>query len=223
MPGFKEEPSKENSLGMDRPKKVAGVLLAAGASSRMGKPKQLLPAGGLTLLERILYQALRSNLDRVILVLGHRAEDITRALGEGPLHDKLKVVENSEYKRGISSSIIAGLITLEKGYDHVMFLLGDMPFVDSDLINLLICRYLASRLPIGAIEIGTRRSHPVIFSRNLYHELHDLKGDVGARSLFRKYNDKVCMVRPGESFDNTDIDTPEDYVRFQKSLRNRQP
>ncbi len=197
---------------------VAGIVLAAGESTRMGRPKQLLPAGGGTLLERILDEALRSDLDEVILVLGHLFEDIRAVLGQVLEHPKLKVVENRQYKQGISSSIIAGLSEVEESHDHVMILLADMPHIDANLIDLLVRRYIDSRLPLGAIKLKTKRTHPVIFSRKLFHELHNLKGDVGARDLFKKYTDQVCLVEPEGFYDDRDIDTPEDHTKYRKTF-----
>ena len=200
---------------------VAGIVLAAGESTRMGRPKQLLPAGGGTLLERILDEALRSDLDEVILVLGHLFEDIRAVLGQVLEHPKLKVIRNRQYKQGISSSIIAGLSEVEESHDHVMILLADMPHIDANLIDLLVRRYIDSRLPLGAIRLKTKRTHPVIFSRKLFHELHNLKGDVGARDLFIKYADQVCLVEPEGFYDDRDIDTLEDHTKYRKTFEKR--
>ena len=200
---------------------VAGIVLAAGESTRMGRPKQLLPAGGGTLLERILDEALRSDLDEVILVLGHLFEDIRTVLGQVLEHPKLKVIQNRQYKQGISSSIIAGLSEAEESHDHVMILLADMPHIDANLIDLLVRRYIDSRLPLGAIKLKTKRTHPVIFSRKLFHELHNLKGDMGARNLFKKYADQVCLVEPEGFYDDRDIDTLEDHTKYRKTFEKR--
>ena len=195
--------------------KVAGIILSAGASTRMGTPKQLLPIQGGTILGRVLNEALNSDLDKVILVLGHKAKDIMEVLGPILTHPKLKVIENKHYKEGLSTSIIAGLSQVEGSHGHVMILLGDMPSITSNLINLLLRAFLASHKPLGAIKLKGKRSHPVIFSRTLYHELHALRGDVGAKGLFQKYRDRVCLVEPEESYDNRDIDTQEDYLEFK--------
>jgi molybdenum cofactor cytidylyltransferase len=195
--------------------KVAGIILSAGASTRMGTTKQLLPIEGGTILGRVLNEALNSDLDKVILVLGHKAKDIMEALGQILTHPKLKVIENKYYKEGISTSIITGLSQVEGSHGHVMILLGDMPSITSDLINFLVRGFLASHQPIGAINLKGKRSHPVMFSRPLYHELHALRGDVGAKALFQKYRDKVCLVEIEESYDNKDIDTREDYLEFK--------
>ena len=202
--------------------KIAGLLLAAGASTRMGRPKQLLHVQGVTLLERILNEALKSELDKIILILGHQSKEIKKVLDQIIVHKKLRVIENPRYRQGISSSIIAGLSEVEDNYDHVMILLADLPHVTSRLINLLIHRYLESHLPIGAIQVKSKRSHPVIFGRPLYNELRKLQGDMGARALFQKYGDRACLVEPDFFYDDMDIDTEEDYGEFQRSLKNRQ-
>jgi molybdenum cofactor cytidylyltransferase len=202
--------------------KIAGLLLAAGASTRMGRPKQLLHVQGVTLLERILNEALKSELDKIILILGNQSKEIKKVLGQVIVHKKLRVIENPRYRQGISSSITAGLSEVEVNYDHVMILLADLPHVTSRLINLLIHRYLESRLPIGAIQVKSKRSHPVIFGRPLYNELRKLQGDMGARALFQKYGDRACLVEPDFFYDDMDIDTEEDYAEFQRSLKNQQ-
>jgi len=203
-----------NQLG----KRVAGVLLAAGSSTRMQRPKQLLPVGEETLLGRSLREALNSDLDTVVLVLGYKAREIKRQLGLLLNHPKVKVTENRDYKNGLSSSLIKGLLEIEGSHDHVMILLADMPHQDSNLINFLLQKYLDSHLPIGAIKVKNKRSHPVVFSRELYPELHGLRGDVGARALFEKCGHKVCLVEPEVSYDDRDIDTPNDYAQLQRSL-----
>ncbi len=202
-------------------KRVAGVLLAAGASTRMGKTKQLLPFGEKTLIERVLVEALNSELDKVVLVLGYQAVEIKKIINPVSPQPKLSIIENRQFKQGISSSIIAGLSEIENTHDHVMILLGDMPFIHRDLIDLLLRRYLQSGLPIGAIKGKERPVHPMIFSRELYPELLILRGDVGARALFTKYRDQVCLIEPEGPYDGRDIDTPEDYARIQISLKNQ--
>ncbi len=197
---------------------VAGLVLAAGASTRMGKPKQLLPAEGQTMLGRVLGEALGSNLNRVILVLGYKAEEIKKALGRVLRDPRLDVIENQCYEKGLSSSIIAGLSEIKESHRHALIMLGDMPCVYSSQINWLIRHYLESNRLIGAVKTGVRRSHPVIFSHELYHELFNLKGDRGAKSLFLKYKDSVCLVEPEGLFNDIDIDTPEDFKLFQDFL-----
>jgi len=196
--------------------KVAGIVLAAGASVRMGMTKQLLPIQGGTLLGRVLSEALASDLDHIVLVLGHKANEIRSSLGRLIVHPKLMVIENRHYTQGISSSIIVGLREVEESYGHVMIILGDMPHVDVRLINQLLKEYLNSHLPLGAVMIGTKRSNPVIFNRQMYEDLYMLTGDVGGKDLFSRYADQVCLVEPAHEYDDRDIDLPEDYDALMK-------
>jgi molybdenum cofactor cytidylyltransferase len=186
----------------------------------MGRPKQLLPIGDSGLLDLVLGAALESDLDLIILVLGHEAGKIKEGLKTTPHHPKLKIVENKNYRNGISSSIISGLSQVEDKYDHCMVILADMPHITSRLINLLLRQYLASPLSLGAIKTKNRRTHPVIIGRRFYDELHRLKGDVGARDLFMKYPDHICLVEPEEDYEDIDIDTMEDYLEIKKSPGN---
>ncbi|MFZ7110946.1 MAG: nucleotidyltransferase family protein [Desulfatiglandales bacterium] len=197
---------------------VAGLILAAGTSTRMGSPKPLLTMRGSTLLNRILREALHSELERVVLVLGFEASRIRESL-EFPLDvPKLTIVENPAYIKGMSSSIIAGLSQVEGSYDHVLIILADMPFITCDLINRFIRRYADSGLPLGAVTQGGKRSHPVIISRRFYQDLHALKGDEGARTLFSKQVNQLCLYEPEGTYNDMDIDTPEDYGSFLESL-----
>jgi molybdenum cofactor cytidylyltransferase len=199
-------------------KKTAGILPAAGASVRMGKPKQLLPVGGTTLLDRALGQALNSKLDRVVLVLGFKFEEILLRLQTDCHHPKLQIIKNKRFREGMSTSIIAGLSAVENHYDQVMIILADMPHITSALINCLLDGFFKSRLPLGAIKTGQRRTHPVIISRAFYPHVHELTGDIGARHLFDTYSDHVLMVEPSWDIEYMDIDTHEDYLKLKKKL-----
>ena len=183
----------------------------------MGRPKQMLQVGGFSLLDGVLKESLISELDRVILVLGYRAQEIKGGLKTDLHHPKLQIIENRNYRDGISSSIIAGLSEVEDDYERVMIILADMPHITSKIINLLLHEYLASGLPLGALKIKGRRSHPVIFDRSFYGKLHQLRGDMGARELFLKFPDQVCLVEPKEDMNDIDIDTMKDYLDFKRS------
>ena len=193
---------------------VVGIILAAGASTRMGRPKQLLKIKDEYLLDHILKAAINSRLDSVLLVLGYLSEEIKAPLKIDLENPKLKIIKNNNWKTGISSSIIAGLRKVEKEYDHCMIILADMPNVTSDLINRLLSEYLASGMDLGAIKIGNRRSLPVILGRNYYPEIYKLKGDIGARNVFKKYSDQICFVNAGTDYKDIDIDSPNDYENY---------
>jgi len=197
--------------------RVAGIVLAAGRSSRMGGIKQLLPVGKETLIERVLGPILSSRLDKIILVLGHRAMEIQAVIARRFVDPRLCIVENRRYREGISSSIAAGISEVEGAYGHAMIFLADMPCIPSNLIDRLLERHLSSGMSIGAVQVDGRPAHPVIFTREVYPDLKRLRGDVGARSLFPKYAESICLFQPEGAYDSIDIDTPEDYAGFERT------
>lgn len=192
------------------------MLLAAGASTRMGQPKLLLPVGKRPMVARVLGECIRSDLANVVVVLGYQSNLIGEALGALRVNPKVRLVVNPEYASGMSASIRAGLPEVEKEFDHVMILLADMPFVNAGVINLLMHRYLSSGFAMGAVRVKGRRSHPVIFRREIYPALMKLSGDTGARHLFQAQGKNACLVDLGDAYDDQDIDTPEDYARLQE-------
>lgn len=201
---------------------MAGIVLAAGESRRMGGPKQLLSTGGETLLGRVLVEVLNSCLAPVVLVLGFESNRIVSSLGSLRNHPKLRVVENPRFQEGMSTSLIAGLASVEHDRDHIMVLLGDMPHVTSGLMDRLCKETIASGFPLGAVTVRGRRSLPVVIGRPFYEEVRGLTGDVGARGLFQRHPDRVCRVETEGEFDDTDIDTPEDFARFQNEFQDQE-
>jgi len=193
---------------------VAGVIPAAGLSSRMGSPKQLLLVDGLPLVAKVTLNALSSELEHVVVVLGCCSEKIRSELIKHCSDPKLSMIENRHWREGLSSSIIAGLSVVEERFNHTMVILGDMPNITAAVINRLVHRYLDSGACIGAVEGRGRRCHPVVFSREMYSHLHALRGDVGGRSLFDAFPERVYWMTPDPHYDSRDIDTPEDYSRL---------
>lgn len=171
------------------------------------------------LVDLVLSEILDSKLDLIVLVLGHLAGEIERAMETDINHPKLRIVENKDYMDGISTSIVAGLSEVEEEYDHVMIILADMPHIKPGIINFLIHQTFASGLPLAAIQIKGRRSHPVVIGRPFYDDVHQLLGDEGARDLFRRYPEKVCLVEPEEEYNDADIDTPEDFRALQIMIK----
>ena len=186
---------------------IAGVVLAAGASSRLGEPKQLLPFRGRPLLEATLARVATARLDEVVVVLGGSAEAI---LEQVELHGARPVL-NPDYRAGQSTSLRAGLAAVEDRAEAVVFILGDQPLQSVAVIDALIAAYRQTGAPIVAPTYGGVRGNPVLFASVTYPLLHGLTGDQGARPLLRARADLVHDLPVAEPAPPADIDTWDDY------------
>ncbi|MCC6629159.1 MAG: nucleotidyltransferase family protein [Chloroflexi bacterium] len=186
---------------------IAGVVLAAGASSRLGRPKQLLPFRGRPLLEATLARVAQAQLDDVVVVLGGSAAEVMAQVRFGAA----RPVINSAYQNGQATSLRAGLAVIEGNADAVVFLLGDQPLQSVAVIDRLIAAFHAGAGPIVAPAYGGVRGNPVLFARATYPLLQALTGDQGARPLLRQRPDLVHDVAVDESAPPADIDTWDDY------------
>ncbi len=188
---------------------TAGILLAAGMSRRFGKPKQLLPFQGNCMLAHVLETALASRLDTVVLVLGHEASEISGALGPTLKHPRVKVVVNPRYRKGLSTSLHTGLQEV-RHFPSVMFLLGDQPWMNTRVINMLLDRFQASEKPICVPVHAGKRGTPVLFTRTFYDRLMKIKGDMGAREIIASHREGVLQVEVPDPGVFADVDTPAD-------------
>ncbi len=175
--------------------RVAAVVLAAGASSRLESdlPKQVLPwQPGDTLIGRAVDIALyASTIDEVIVVTGHRADEVQAALGGRAV----RCVFNPDWQAGQSSSVAAGLQALAPEMCAAVFVLADQPTVQPATIDLLVQRHRQTLAPVAApIYQGGQRGNPVLFDRSTFPELLALQGDSGGRPLIQRYGDRVAQV-----------------------------
>ena len=198
---------------------VAGILLVAGSSSRMGFPKPLLPFGDQTLLALLLERILKSDLARVIVVLGPKAEEIKKEIRKVKDSSKMSLVYNPDFKKGLSSSISAGLAQIDPQISGVMFLMGDQPLLTTEVINKLIREFKKSPAPITVPLYGKIPGNPAVFRTFLIPELQKITGDTGGRELIKKYWDQVRKVPIRHQRIGWDMDTWEDYQRVLKSFR----
>lgn len=187
--------------------RVSGVILAAGASSRLGRPKQLLELAGEPLLRHTVRRALASNLDRVVLVLGARAAEIDNAVG----YHGQRIVVNPIHNEGQSTSLKLGLESIDPEADAVVFLLGDQPGVTPAVINALIERFHASNAQLVQARYQNGPGNPALFARALFPELLAIDGDEGARSVIRRHRDSIVFANIPDRPIPQDVDTIEDY------------
>jgi len=197
---------------------MSGIILAAGGSRRMGKPKQLLDYFGRPLLSFAIEAARRSCLTEVVVVLGGHAREISDALS---LDDTpgIRVVTNDDWASGQASSLRFGLSQASAGTVAAAILLGDQPGVTAETIDLVVARFASldvSRTPIlRPVYTGGGDSvpgHPVIISRSVWPQVSALEGDRGARALIEAQSDKLATLSL-DAVPPADIDTPADYHR----------
>jgi molybdenum cofactor cytidylyltransferase len=200
-------------------KPTAGIILAAGASTRFGEPKQLLQLKDKCLLEWVLDAALKSELNRIVLVLGYAHQKILQALGEKSQHSKLLVAINPQYEKGQSLSLHIGLSKVKDDYPAVMFLLGDQPMLNATTINVLLERFWADEKDICVPICRGKRKTPAIFRRRFYTQLMGIKGDIGARGLIDDNPDRVLGVEMESPICFFDVDTQQDFERLKKNLK----
>jgi molybdenum cofactor cytidylyltransferase len=203
---------------MSHQKQTAGIILAGGSSTRFGRPKQLLKLKGKYLLEYVLNAALESELNHVVLVLGHDHQNILQALGACTIHERLQVVINHRYLEGQSRSLQAGLLKIRQTFPSVMFLLGDQPLLDSNTIDHMLDRFRYSGKDICVPVCKGKRGNPTIFNRVLYDQLLAIEGDIGARNIIRANPERVLYLEMNDPLCFFDIDSPKDLTNLQLLL-----
>ena len=196
---------------LKRPK-VAAIVLAAGASTRYGQPKQLLPVGGKTMLQHVVDVVLASPVDQTIVVLGHRAGEMEAILKDTPAD----IVTNEEWEAGLSTSVQAGLRAVRPDAQAALFVLADQPAITPEIITILLQRYRETGAPIVVPTSQGKRGNPALFDRSLFVELMKVRDDQGGRQLIDRYS-RVQRVEVGSEAVLIDVDTEEDYNRFKEN------
>ena len=192
---------------------VGVIILAAGASSRMGQPKQILRFEGKTLLARVIEAALEAGCGPVVVVTGANAEQITPTVAAFPV----QIAFNPNWQQGMNTSLRVGLERAEdfdKNLDAVLIATCDQPFVSADLFRKLTESYTQTGRPIVASDYAGTRGVPALFDRSLFTELSRLPAGAGAgRLIAREGPERVSVVPFPEGA--LDMDTPDDFAQLQ--------
>ncbi|MBV8990436.1 MAG: nucleotidyltransferase family protein [Solirubrobacterales bacterium] len=186
----------------DRPP-VTGLVLAAGGSKRLGRPKQLLPFGSSTMLEHVLATARSCRFQQLLCVVG--GTDAVRGTVELA---GVQVVENPQFGEGCASSIAAALSVVDPRSELLVLMLGDQPGVSAEIVATLLAGRGAA--PLAACAYADGRGHPLVFTRSMFGELASLHGDKGVWKLLDRHAGEVVDV-PIEGSIPRDVDTWEDY------------
>lgn len=193
---------------------IPGVVLAAGAATRMGRVKALIPTAvaGETFLSRIVTTLDAAGVDDVVVVLAPGADDVRRAVLTLPILARL--VENPHPERGQLSSVLAALAAIDHpGVSGMLVTPVDVPFVSADTAQALIVAWRRTRAPVVRPSRAGRHGHPVIFDRAVFDALRHADPALGAKAVVRAYGAAVLDVVVDDDGAFQDIDTPEDYER----------
>lgn len=189
--------------------RVAGVVLAAGGSTRLHQSKQMVVWRGKPLVWHAVRAALDGGLSPLVVVVGAMADEVRAALRDEPV----RFLHNRAWQEGQSTSVRAGLAAVEREAEAIVFVLCDTPLVDHRLVSALVREHHLSLTPIVAPQVGRRWGNPVLFDRITFRDLASVYGDLGGRLLF----DRFRMA--GIQWDPTillDIDTPEDLRELER-------
>jgi molybdenum cofactor cytidylyltransferase len=183
---------------------ITGVVLAAGGSSRLGRPKQLLPYGDGTLLGHVVETARRCDFDQLLVAVGGSAEAVIAGTDLNPA----EVVVNREYGEGCASSLAVALGAADPRWTTLVLMLGDQPGVSAETVHALVAR--RGEAPIAVCSYDDQRGHPLAFGREVEPDLLALHGDKGVWKLMDRLGDRVADVPiPGPV--PLDVDTWDDY------------
>jgi molybdenum cofactor cytidylyltransferase len=187
---------------------IVAIILAAGSSSRMGRPKQVLPIGGKSLVRWAVEAAIDSRAASTIVVTGAAAEAVAGELTGLPV----QIVHNPAFAEGMSTSLRAGLRAAPPDTEAVVVLLADQPFVGAEVVNGLIELYEQRHAPIARPRYDGQPGNPVLWDRALFGELLAQTGDQGGRSVLQKHAKEVAWLDLPDARAQLDVDTPEAYA-----------
>jgi molybdenum cofactor cytidylyltransferase len=201
---------------VDRRDSVAGVVLAAGTSSRMGRNKLLVEVDGRSVLRRVVATALEAGLEPVLVILGHQSERAHAELAGLAC----QVVLNPEYREGIHSSLRTGIGAVPETCAAAMVLLADMPLVDAAMIRTLVQRYRAGRPLLVVSDYQGVDAPPILYDRQLFPEFRSLEGEGCGKRVVKRHAAEAVRIRwPSRAL--TDLDRPEDVERVRAALGGR--
>lgn len=197
----------------DRTGPVAGVVLAAGTSTRMGENKLLFELEGESVVHRAVRRTSAAELDPVIVVLGHEADRVRRELAAL----SCRCVVNPDYAGGINGSLKTGIAALPPTTGAAIVLLADMPFVTTVMLATLVERYRTGTAPLVISDYEGVNAPPMLYDRTLFPELLVMEGEGCGKQVVRRHRAEAAVARwPAAAL--TDLDVPDDYERVRSLL-----
>jgi molybdenum cofactor cytidylyltransferase len=193
---------------------VSAIVLSAGKSERMGRPKALLPFRGRTFLENILDAISESGIQHTVVVVGHHRDEI-----EQSVTSPMRIVFNPDYELGMITSMQAAIRAMPTETSGALLCLVDHPVVDPQTIKSLIAHLEPNRIVVPVF--AGRRGHPVLFASSVLQEILALGPSQGANIVVRKDPQRVVEVSVRSAGILVDVDTPEDFQRLQNDYESR--
>ncbi len=185
------------------------MILAAGESQRMGKPKLLLPIGEKTMIETVIDRVIQSKAEKILVVLGSNREKVEKKIENLPL----EIAVNPDYKKGMLSSVQHGFHALPEDVRAVLIFLGDQPSIPTDVIDRVIDAFRETGKGIVLPVYKGERGHPVLIDMKYRHDVQDLNPEVGLRELVYGRPEDILEVEVDDSGILRDINDIEDYIR----------
>ncbi len=193
-------------------RRVAAVVLAAGQSRRMGRNKLLLPWGNTTVLGQTLANVHAAGFHDVVVVTGHEGEEVTRETGQS---SSIRMVHNTNYAKGMLTSVQAAVRTLPESVEAALVVLGDQPMVGPAILEQLLAAYAAGPQGLVAPTTHGRRGNPVLIDRRYFAELLALPPEGAPRLLLERHPDDVRLLDVTDEVIVHDLDRPEEYERWR--------
>jgi len=187
---------------------ISSILLAAGQSKRMnGENKLIKKIDGIPLIKHSVKNIINSSIDELIIVLGYEENILRKIIGK---NNKIKYVFNKNFESGISSSIKIGINNLSFKTQAFFISLGDMPLISQKIYNLLI-KHMNDKQIIVPVYKGSR-GNPILFSKSMIDEIMNIQGDVGAKNILSKNENKILNVNVGDKSILQDFDTIKSFI-----------
>ena len=194
---------------------ISAIILAAGESRRMGSFKQLLSYGDKTIVETVVDNLLECKIDELVVVLGHRAEEVREVLKDYPI----KIAVNDDFRLGMLSSVKCGITKVSNKSNAIIDALGDQPFIKKGIVDRVIDEFLSGDKSIVIPTYERRRGHPVIIDLKYRDEIMNLDDELGLRGLMLDHPDDILHIEMSEGEIIRDMDYPKDY---QRELKDRE-
>jgi molybdenum cofactor cytidylyltransferase len=188
-------------------KGIWAIVLAAGESRRMGSPKMILPYEGMTIIEKVLENILASGVEKVVTVIGAHNDEVLRVIERFPVMH----CYNSNFKKGMLSSVKCGFGFLPGDFRAALVFLGDQPMVETSVIDKMIDVYNESGKGLLVPVFDNKRGHPLLAEKKYRNEIIRLDDPEGLKGLLRRHPDDILEVVTGNPSVLMDIDTREDY------------